>query len=212
MTSAQLAAPTAGARGEPFEAAASAAPVGVVGPNAITQVAAALGALEGPQAAQRVFRAAGLEALLDAPPTKMVDQRLAAALHRALRGALGAVRAEAVAREAGRRTAEYLIANRIPRLVGAVLRLCPPRLAVALLLRAIGRNAWTFVGSGRFAAHVGRPAVVEIEDNPLAAGPCDWHAATFETLMRRLAAPTARVRETACAAAGAAACRFEIHY
>lgn len=194
--------------------ARSTAPAGParIGPNAVLQVAAALRALEGEAAARRAFAACGLQTMLARPPAAMIDQRAAAALHRAVRETLPADRARAVAREAGRRTADYLIANRIPKAVATALRLCPPRIAVPLLIRAIGRNAWTFVGSGRMRARLGRPALIEIEDNPLAAAPCEWHAATFERLFQRLAAPGAAVRETACCGAGAPACRFEIRY
>lgn len=67
----------------------------------------------------------------------------------------------------------------------------------------------------------GRPArapvlVFEIADNPVVRGEqaetpiCHWHVAVFEALFRSLVSPGAQVRETACCAAGALACRFEI--
>lgn len=185
---------------------------GVVGPNAVTQVAAALRAAEGEVGAQMVFASAGLAPPPATPPTEMVDERIAAAVHQAVRAALPPTRAEAVLRDAGARTADYVVANRIPPAVRVALRLSPARVATGLLLRAIARHGWTFVGSGSLSVRPGRPAWLEIKANPLAGGPCWWHAAAFEQMFRRLAASRAQVSETACAAAGAAACRFEISY
>jgi divinyl protochlorophyllide a 8-vinyl-reductase len=97
-----------------------------------------------------------------------------------------------------------------------VLKRLPAALAERALLAAVGRHAWTFAGSGRFASRPGTPTVVEIADNPLCRGvsaeapACDHHAATFERLWRALASPRARVVETACCACGAPACRFEL--
>ena len=53
------------------------------------------------------------------------------------------------AEEAGARTADYIIANRTPR--PAVLVCCanlPARLAAPLLMMAITKHAWTFIGAG----------------------------------------------------------------
>ena len=77
-----------------------------------------------------------------------------------------------------------------------MLEALPASLASRQLLSAIARHAWTFAGSGRYAA-----------------GPvCHWHAGVFETLFRTLVHPRSRARETACCAAGAPACRFEIDW
>jgi divinyl protochlorophyllide a 8-vinyl-reductase len=63
-----------------------------------------------------------------------------------------------------------------------------------------------------------RPVVLLIEGCPIcrgahAAAPiCDYYAATFLRLFTRLVHTRAVVRETACAAAGAGACRFEIDW
>ena len=185
-------------------------PSAKVGPNAVTQMAAALRARGGEAAARRVFGAAGMIDLLDHPPARMIDQRYPAALHRTVAELLAPEEARAVAADAGRRTADYLLANRIPRPAQRLLRLLPPRLAARLLLTAIGRNAWTFAGSGAFSARAGDPCAVEIAANPLATPGAPWHAAVFERLFRALVSPAAAVRVTACTAEGAPACRFEI--
>lgn len=181
-----------------------------IGPNAIIQVAEALRAQHGEAAARRVFGAAGLGRLLDRPPERMTDERTVFALHRALHALMPGQDAAHIAADAGRRTADYLLANRIPRMVQAVLRVLPARLAAPVLLRAISRNAWTFAGSGHVRVMRGNPAVIEIVANPVATGPCHYHIAVFERLFRVLVHQHATVRETTCCAQGAAACQFEI--
>jgi divinyl protochlorophyllide a 8-vinyl-reductase len=165
-----------------------------------------------------VFERAGLAAYLREPPGQMVDEAEVTRLHRELRGVLGGPAAAVVAREAGRRTAGYLLAHRIPRPVQAVLRWLPAPLAARVLLQAIRRHAWTFAGSGVFEARAGRPVVLTLRDNPLCRGQradvpvCDYYAATFEGLFRALVHPATRVDEVACEARGDAECRFELRW
>lgn len=183
-----------------------------IGPNALTRVAEALG----PEDAARVFAAAGLSHRLATPPDTMVPEDEVVALHQALRRELGITRARAAGREAGRLTALYLLAHRIPMPAQRVLRWLPAPLAARALLAAIARHAWTFAGSAAFAARPGHPCVVELAGAPTCRGVaaeeplCDYYAATFETLFRALVHRASRVRETDCGATGAPACRFEI--
>jgi divinyl protochlorophyllide a 8-vinyl-reductase len=118
--------------------------------------------------------------------------------------------ASMVAREAGRRTADYVIAHRIPRLAQLLLSVAPRRLAARLLLQAIHRNAWTFAGSGHCAVTDCAPYLISITDNPLIMPDCTWHVAVFERLFDRLVARGTQVRQTACSCYGDPACRFEI--
>ena len=185
---------------------------GRVGPNAILQVEAALRAAGGEALARRVFADAGLLVFLDAPPDTMIDERAVARLHGALARDLPDPEAEALARDAGRRTARYILDNRIPRLAQRVLRALPAGPAARLLLAAIGRSAWTFAGSGRFSGKPGRPTVIELAANPLATPGCPWHRGVFEGLFTHLVSPGSEVVETACCARGAPACRFEIRF
>jgi divinyl protochlorophyllide a 8-vinyl-reductase len=188
---------------------------GRIGPNAITRVAQALRVEIGDPATRAVFARAALDDRLDEPPTAMVDEAEVRRLHVVLLDAVGAPRAARVARAAGALTGDYLLAHRIPGPAQAVLRRLPAVLAERMLLAAVGRHAWTFAGSGRFAATPGSPTVVTLADNPLCRGvvsdapSCHYHAATFERLWRALVAPDIRVVETACCACGAPACRFE---
>jgi divinyl protochlorophyllide a 8-vinyl-reductase len=155
---------------------------------------------------------------LQTMPGEMVDEREVIALHQRLRPALGAAQARSVAREAGVRTCDYLLANRIPRPAQFVLRLLPPGLASRVLLRSIGGHAWTFAGSSHFHAAPGYPVRLSFTGCPLCRGMtapepvCDYYAATFEHLYRTLVSGRATVVETQCQATGAPACVFEIRW
>jgi len=186
---------------------------GRIGPNAILQLLPVLDDLGGPGLARRILAEGGLTA--PPAPEGMIDEKAVAATHRALRRVLPD-QAATLAAEAGRRTADYILAHRIPMPAQRVLKCLPRGLAERLLVQAIARHAWTFAGSGRFRVLRRRPPVFEIAGNPIvlgerAAAPlCHWHAAVFERLFRVLVDPEACCMETACAAAGAPACRFEI--
>lgn len=187
---------------------------GRIGPNAVTRLAEALG----DDLAGVVFDAAGLSRRLAEPPRRMVPEGEVIRLHRALRTVLGEADAAVASREAGRLTALYLLAHRIPRPMQWVLRRLPARLAARVLVGAIARHAWTFAGSGRFRAIPGWPLRLEIAGGPIArAAPsdhpvCAYYAATFETLFRALVSPRTTVGEVACAAMGAEACVFELRW
>jgi divinyl protochlorophyllide a 8-vinyl-reductase len=181
--------------------------VGRIGPNAITRVAEALGILHGEAARQQVFARAQLLHYLDAPPASMVDETEVQRLHRALRSSFNADEARLLARLAGERTGDYLLAHRIPRPVQLVLKRLPAQLAARVLLSAIRRHAWTFAGSGQFTALAGRP--IRLKD---AAAQCDYYAATFERLLRTLVHHDIRVTEVQCEAAGGNACEFEARW
>lgn len=184
-----------------------------IGPNAVLQLVPVLQDACGPAETAALLAAAGLAG----PPatTGLMDEAPAIALHRAVRAAF-AGRSEAMLSDAGRRTAAYILAHRIPPAARALLRALPPRLAGPLLARAIARHAWTFAGSGQFVLESTRPATFAIHANPLVRGEaaprplCHWHRAVFATLFRRLVDPASDCRETACCAAGSISCRFQI--
>ncbi len=189
---------------------------GRIGPNAVTRLAEAL-ARTGDGAAERVFAAAGLLGHLAQPPDRMVPDDDVARLHEALRREFGCRRAADVADQAGRLTADYLLANRIPALAQRILRLLPAPLALALLLKAIGRHAWTFAGRGRFGwRREGRTFILSLAGGPVsrdttAESPvCAYYAATFERLFQVILRRPVAVIETACEATGAPACEFTV--
>jgi adenylosuccinate lyase len=127
----------------------------------------------------------------------MVDETEVHAAAPACCAELGPALAAEVARHAGQRTADYLLAHRIPKPVQALLKVLPAPLAARVLLSAIRRHAWTFAGSGTVHMPVaGRPAT-DHPHNPLCracqsdAPACDFYAATFERLFRVLVHPRA---------------------
>lgn len=191
---------------------------GRVGPNAVIRVYEALETAKGMDAVRRVFEAAGLETYLETLPEEMVDEREVTALQRALRAQLGVAEARPIARDAGRRTGDYLLAKRIPKPAQKLLKLLPPKLAGRSLLKAIRGNAWTFVGTGVFDADPAYPPRITIQDSLLCRGEtadqpvCDFYAGTFERLFRELVHPETTVTETACHAAGAPSCVFELRW
>jgi divinyl protochlorophyllide a 8-vinyl-reductase len=189
-----------------------------IGPNAVTRLAEALDALCGHADTLAVFARAGLAHRLQAPLERMVDEAEVVALHDALRDLVPRDQAVEIAADAGRRTADYLLAHRIPRVMCLLLPRLPARWAARILLVAIGRHAWTFAGSGRFAVLPGHALHFSIAGGPLARGVhaaapvCAYYAATFQGLFRALVHPASRVVETACEACGAPACIFEARW
>ncbi len=165
---------------------------GVIGPNAALQLAAAMTALQGGTDTDRLFDAAGLSCWLSAPPGDMVPvcdvERLYAVLYRDWPKIGGAVCADA-----GRRTADYVIANRIPAVVRSLLRMLPVDLSAPLLARAVVRNAWTFAGEGALRVLPGRPMKFLLQGQALAIAGCPWHRAVFRQLFRVLVSPRATV-------------------
>jgi divinyl protochlorophyllide a 8-vinyl-reductase len=189
--------PAAPSDAVPAPARPDAAAPGRIGPNAIIRTLEALRAAHGEVVTREVLRIAGLAAYADAPPAAMVDEAVVVRLHVTLANVLGGDEQAAIAAEAGRLTARYLLAHRIPTLARFVLRVLPAGLALPLLRRAIARHAWTFAGSGRFAWSAGGP--IRLDGGPFALRPdaasllAPFYAATFETLLRALVDRRSRV-------------------
>lgn len=189
------------------------APGGLIGPNALTQLLPLLEQAGGADLRDDMLMRAGIVALPDM--TGLIDEAPVARLHQVMRAEMPTL-APSLAWEAGERTAEYILANRIPRGVQWVLCALPGRIAGSILARAIARNAWTFTGSGAFRILSMQPLRFAIHDNPVVRGEfsshplCHWHTAVFEHLFRTLVDDRLRARETACCAMGAEACVFEI--
>jgi divinyl protochlorophyllide a 8-vinyl-reductase len=159
----------------------------------------------------RLLDMAGIQALPS--DAGLMAEGPAARLHQALRRDRPADAAQ-LAAQAGARTADYILAHRIPRVAQTVLRLLPRSAALPILSRAIARHAWTFAGSGQFTL-IG-PGLFQIAANPIVAGEsahrplCHWHAAVFERLFRVLVDDRLRATEIACCACGDPACRFHV--
>ena len=88
---------------------------GRVGPNAIIRVAEALREIGGGDLERELLHKAGLEVYLAGMPAEMVDEREVTRLQRAVQTALDPQHARGVMLDVGRRTGDYLLANRIPR-------------------------------------------------------------------------------------------------
>jgi divinyl protochlorophyllide a 8-vinyl-reductase len=192
------------------------APSDRIGPNAIIQVAHVLQEWFGQRVARPWVQEATGFPLEQLPDTMVEESRVRALIDRVLEE-LGESRGPAVLREAGCRTADYLLAHRIPRPAQWLIRNVPPPIGLALLLRAMRANAWTFAGSGQFSFRQGRAVTVLTfercalcRDRQANASRCDFYAGTFERLVRVLVAPHMAVTEVECRAHGGTACRFEV--
>ena len=101
-----------------------------------------------------------------------------------------------IAEESARRTAEYIIANRIPAFAAWLLRSLPDSISGALRMRAIRRHAWTFVGAGQFTPMGAWKFQIDRShaDDPvlLPASLFHWYAKVFEHLYIRLVSPECR--------------------
>jgi divinyl protochlorophyllide a 8-vinyl-reductase len=190
----------------------------LVGPNAAIQLAIALRSAGLNYIARDVFAKVGAQEWLERPPTAMVDEMRVARIHQGIREKLSREDAGAILAAAGQLTADYLLANRIPKAFRRLLSYLPRSVAERLFLSALRRHAWTFVGSGKFIARMGAPTILEIKGNPFCEGEkrtapvCDWHAAVFQRMFAQLIAPSAQVREVACEAQGDGCCRFALRW
>lgn len=188
-----------------------------IGPNAIIQTVGALEEERGPQETRRFLRRIGRGDLAEQLPTKMVDELAFITLIAAVRADMGVDDASRILARAGERTADYLLANRIPAVAHKILPRLPRRLGLSLLLKAISGHAWTFAGAGRFSYKVDkRGATLSLGSCPECRGLavsepiCRYYESCFQSLLRPLIDRRLTVHEVACAAAGAEACTFEV--
>jgi divinyl protochlorophyllide a 8-vinyl-reductase len=161
----------------------------LIGPNAVLQTVAVM--------EERLGHAETVAILDDAQITRlpsgahMIPEIEALRLHRwlAMHDPVGAW---AIAEEAGARTADYIIAHRIPRVAGWLLRHLPARAAAPLLMAAIGKHAWTFVGGGAFlpadAWHFTIDRSPARDCLPPPESLFAWYAAVFTQLYREMVA------------------------
>jgi len=191
---------------------------GRVGPNAAIQLIAALQRAGETDLLDRLFDAAGRSEWLREPPASLIDERDAARLHLTLRDMASPALAEQILADAGRSTADYLLAHRIPKPAQWALRCAPRQWAAAALTRAISANAWTFAGSGRFESRRDGAIEYRIYANPLCQGAetsaplCVWHCAVFARLFEILVARRVVVRELECCGREDPCCRFVIDF
>jgi divinyl protochlorophyllide a 8-vinyl-reductase len=189
-----------------------------IGPNAVLQLIQALTAAGADDAMQAIFAEAGASDWLAQPPSEMIDEKRVASIHQAVRRLLPPDRATIILKDAGLRTGDYILANRIPKFAQVILKLLPAPLAARMLVKAITAHSWTFAGSGHFSGEVGSNVTFEIASNPIIAGEradklvCVWHAAVFQRLFQVLVSPKSRSAEIACGAHGDPSCRFVVDW
>ena len=121
----------------------------LIGASAILQLSQSMEERFGLSRSMKVMRKAGLHAL--PAGDCMIPAEDATALHHAL-AYCKPEEAEALVRGSGHRTADYIIANRIPKAAAQALKRLPAPIAGWLLMMAIKKHAWTFKGSGRFSS------------------------------------------------------------
>ncbi|MFP7673401.1 bacteriochlorophyll 4-vinyl reductase [Marivita sp. S0852] len=174
----------------------------VIGPNAILQLLPQIERIGGEERVAQMLAQAGI---FDVPDgSHMIPETDAMRLHQVLRREEPEL-APQLAAKAGRETANYILAHRIPNLAQYVLKALPAGLAARALSAAIAKHAWTFAGSGNF--RVVSPWRFEIAQNPIVRGEhsdtplCHWHAEVFARLYQVLVHPSCTCREISCCAA-----------
>ena len=174
--------------------AAAPSVAGKIGPNALIQTVHVLQAQASPDEVAAVLHACGLERLLTEMPSTMVDEQEFFDLADTLAAQRGATETQAILREAGRLTGDYLLAHRIPRPFQRLLHLLPRRAAMKLLMTAIRKHAWTFVGSGDFTYTLGRrPQLTIACSSNVTSAVCGFYGGTFERLFQTLVDAEAQV-------------------
>ena len=183
----------------------------LIGPHAVIHLAEVMREDFGPVACDTVLA----HAQIDAVPggTCMIPEIEALRLHRWM-AVWDPVACFGIAEEAGRRTADYIFAHRIPGPAVRLLELSPAWVAAPLLMTAIRRHAWTFVGAGRFASDASWGFTIDRRqaDHSIAPPPTlfVWYAAVFERLYKRLVDPRCVCRAQSCGAESLVARSYRI--
>lgn len=181
-----------------------------IGPNAAIQLSEAFSANGMKDLAVQIYSKAGCESLLSHPPQDMIDESVVARLFGNVVTGLPPEMATKILSDAGKRTGEYVLANRIPRFARFILPHLPKRLAFHILLRAISKHAWTFAGSGQLVVCKQNSPKLVILKNPVATKlGCKWHVAVFNVLFSRLVSDKINVHEVTCCGKGESRCTFQ---
>ena len=164
-------------------------PGALIGPNAVLQAVAVMEERLGIAETAAILADAQIARLPSG--AHMIPEVEALRLHRwlALHDPMGAL---VIAEESGARTADYIIANRIPRAAAWLLRCLPARIAAPLLMQAIRKHAWTFIGAGVFTPSGAWRFTIDRSkaDDSIPPPPSLflWYAAVFTRLYRMLVA------------------------
>ncbi|MEI6046508.1 MAG: bacteriochlorophyll 4-vinyl reductase [Chloroflexota bacterium] len=189
-----------------------------MGPNSIIQTVGALKEFYGTTKALEILKQGGKERLGLELPSEMTDQREFISLSQMLFRQLDIDPAMRILKRSGQRTAHYLLKNRIPKFAQVILHLLPRQLGLKLLLTAIGKNAWTFAGSGTYSFVLGKSPTITLQncigclDIQASKPVCSYYAGTFETLLKNIIDTRIQVEEIKCQANGASACTFSVTF
>lgn len=182
-----------------------------IGPNSIIQTVRALKEIYGAEQAATILSQGGHARLYDYIPTDMVAEAEFAELVALLDTHLGSSAARQVLERSGQLTAYYLLQHRIPGPFQALLKVLPHRLGLRLLFAAIGKNAWTFVGSGTFRYTLGRPPGFTVISGIAAAEAVSgFYGGTFRQLIHSLIDAQAEVTLAECSAGNSTRCIYVI--
>ncbi len=187
-----------------------------IGPNSIIQTVNALREAYGAAEADAILQRGDHSHLMTTLPSEMIDEQEFLTLIQMLRDQIGIAAAGQILRRSGQLTAGYLLKHRIPRPVQLLLKILPRTAALRVLLSAISKHAWTFVGSGTFRFTISEQSLITITDciesreitseRPV----CFFYTGAFERLLQALINMHAQVCETTCRACGDRQCRFDI--
>jgi divinyl protochlorophyllide a 8-vinyl-reductase len=161
----------------------------LIGPNAVLKTVEVMEERLGHAETRAILADAQLTSLPSG--AHMIPEIEALRLHRwlALHDPLDALE---IAEEAGARTADYIVAHRIPEPAAWLLRCLPPCLAAPMLMAVIRKHAWTFVGAGAFSARSAWRFTIDRSAADDIAMPFEslfhWYAAVFSRLYRQLVA------------------------
>lgn len=169
-----------------------------IGPNSIIQTVEALKETYGIPQTHEILRRGNHAHLIETLPAEMVDEQEFMHLVGMLLEQLGSEQAIGILRRSGQLTGFYLLQHRIPRFFQKLLHMLPRSIALNLLLIAIQKNAWTFVGSGVFRFVGGIHARIIIAHRPSAytihPEACGFYCGTFEQIFKILIDPQAQVQ------------------
>lgn len=172
-------------------------PGALIGPNAVLQAVTVMEERLGKAETRAILVDAQIHALPSGD--HMIPEVQALRLHRwlALHEPMDCF---TIAEEAGSRTADYIIAHRIPKAAVWLLRHLPAWAAAPLLMAAIRKHAWTFIGAGAFTPRGGWRFTIDRARANDAMMPPDslfvWYAAVFTRLYRQLVAEDCTCRMT----------------
>lgn len=184
-----------------------------IGPNALIQTVQATRDLCGEATLHTMLSGCHQLNLLRELPEKMVDERLFASMVLSLAGATVPDTAREVLHRSGELTAEYLLEHRIPRFFQRILAILPRNLALAALLFAIRKHAWTFTGSGEFNYTLGRhpelTVTCGIQPGDVA---CAFYGGTFTRLLQTLIDKSTHLSIATTPLPEHTLCRYSITY